>query len=707
MATKLFLNAPSGIGGSDYSTGNNDPLLNGTASAWLAAYQILASQGLGPNNFSQNTVTGPTNGVELAGSPGAQATSWISPPLSAAVTISGAITLNIWASESSLSANAAINGILEVIDGATGTLTLIAKSARVTELTTSTAVSNFTVTPASGVACKAGDRLRFRIFADDAGTMASGFTFAVAFAGNTPGATGDTWFQLTENVTFVSEPAGTQVFPTDTAVTVASGTAPSLLSNFTGADENPLSEGGNWTILDTHSSGTNFKRLSNKAVGTLGGPGFNNTYWVPANFGPDVEAHGTLGAFTGGSAAGISFRGSSPGATPTYYIASASSTQAQVARYIAGSFVSLITIPATWAVGDQFGVAVNGSEISIYRFPSGGSAWAFVGSVRDTAISGAGNVGLYSSDTATGFSDLYVGPWTGYFAAAVQRQVWTSRGAGVQSDVTNSVTGFTPPLLVTDTAGGTVVEWYSPGLSAFTLSQAVRVNARVLVSTFDDVAIRCEVAVVNGDGTGAQLWGATTSSRQLNTSEAAASFLVSGDDLAVSLNQRLRVRFFLDDPDKAMVTGQTLTLFYAGTSGGASGDTFLTFTQSLSLGLVTVTGSYTADAYAMLAPLVWTTPADTVGITATPNLQFQTPSVVGGDMHFEMQLDTVNTFNSGNLRDQKSIVDQTGWQYWNGTTWVAVPNTGMPHAFAGNEARYNPASLPNGTWYRRVRLGLN
>lgn len=107
---------------------------------------------------------------------------------------------------------------------------------------------------------------------------------------------------------------------------------------------------------------------------------------------------------------------------------------------------------------------------------------------------------------------------------------------------------------------------------------------------------------------------------------------------------------------------------------------------------------------AIVAP-VWTTPADTVSMSATPDLQFTSPTS-GLAQHFQMQLDTVNTFNSGDLRTVDSSVSQTGWTYWNGSTWTALPSTGLPSGSSGAEIRYTVSpSLSSATWYRRVRAG--
>jgi hypothetical protein len=380
MSTQLFFRSAT----SDYSTGNNDAKLNGSTTAWNS--RLLSTvRGATATSTPAATVAGPTNGLEIGN------IAWYSDPLDADVTISGSITWNLRAAETNMTDNVAINGRIEVIDGATGTITLIDQTARTTEVVQTTeSVNNFAETPDAGIACKRGDRLRVRVFIDDAGTMGSGGLGTFWYDGPTAAASGDSYLTLNENLTFVSEPAGSQIFPTDTA-----------------------------------------------------------------------------------------------------------------------------------------------------------------------------------SDVAT---------------ASVDREAWTSRGAGVQTDVTNTVNGWTAPIQITDTAGGTVVDWFTKPLTAFTLGGAVRCNIRGLIgSILFNATARVEIAVVAGDGTGAVAWAATTYQLGFVASETALSFLASGDDVAVTGGQRLRLRLLIDDASEsgAMVSGSTVTTHYAGTSGGASGDTFLTFTQTL------------------------------------------------------------------------------------------------------------------------------
>lgn len=59
-----------------------------------------------------------------------------------------------------------------------------------------------------------------------------------------------------------------------------------LLSNFTGADENPLSEGGNWHALNT---GAQMRRLANDAQGQSAIVN-SGSAWAAASFGPICAA---------------------------------------------------------------------------------------------------------------------------------------------------------------------------------------------------------------------------------------------------------------------------------------------------------------------------------------------------------------------------------------------------------------------------------
>jgi hypothetical protein len=397
MATQLFLLNTD----ADCHLGANNQTFTGAAVAWEPR-ALGTARGSGVvASFATQTSTGPTagNGIKLVNTN--RFGEWISPPVSADVTISGTITANIWAAESSNSANVAINVAVDVIraNDMSGTessnlIVRIATSARTTEVALTTrAVNNFTATPTSTVVNR-GDRIRVRVFGDDAGTMATGFTFNIGYGGTTAAADGDTYVSFTETFSFESAPAGSQIFLTDTA-----------------------------------------------------------------------------------------------------------------------------------------------------------------------------------SDVAT---------------ASVDREAWTSRGAGVQTDVTNTTTGWTVPLQVTDTAGGTVVDWFTKQLTAFTLGGKAVANIRASCSAATTASLRLEIARVASDGTSPTIWSSVciaTSSLDfgaLTTSEVARTANLSGDDLAISDGQRLRFRIYLEDLSAGiMAPSQTVTTYYAGTSAAASGDTYITLPQSV------------------------------------------------------------------------------------------------------------------------------
>jgi hypothetical protein len=93
-------------------------------------------------------------------------------------------------------------------------------------------------------------------------------------------------------------------------------------------------------------------------------------------------------------------------------------------------------------------------------------------------------------------------------------------------------------------------------------------------------------------------------------------------------------------------------------------------------------------------------------MSETPVLEFTMP-VLGAVMHFQMELDTANTFDTGNLRSLDTSVAQANWEFWDGGAWQAVPGTGVLAVYGGNAAHYTvTANLAATTWYRRVRAGV-
>ena len=113
--------------------------------------------------------------------------------------------------------------------------------------------------------------------------------------------------------------------------------------------------------------------------------------------------------------------------------------------------------------------------------------------------------------------------------------------------------------------------------------------------------------------------------------------------------------------------------------------------------------TFTVDALFVVGASVWVSPANNAQHTATPTFVFNMPQSAN-PMYFDLNLDTVNTFGGSSFRRYSSYLNQTGWEYFNGSTWVAHPSTGIPAQYGGNQARFTVSDpLEVGTWYRRIR----
>lgn len=98
----------------------------------------------------------------------------------------------------------------------------------------------------------------------------------------------------------------------------------------------------------------------------------------------------------------------------------------------------------------------------------------------------------------------------------------------------------------------------------------------------------------------------------------------------------------------------------------------------------------------------WVTPTDQETIEQSEPLVFTIPEAPH-PLHFEINVDRVDTFDSIDLRVYDSRPDQTNWEYWDGSAWETTPSTGVPTMYIGNQARYIPQDITEGTWYRRIR----
>lgn len=537
------------------------------------------------------SVTGPTNGVEGVYT---DATLFFSAPLAADVTISGSISFNMWGWEASMSANAALNCRIMRYQP-DGTLTEVHKTVRTTELTTSSAAQAWSETPTSA-SFNRGDRIVLIPFFDDStSSMVSGYNLWFGLGATTVGGTGDSYVTFNETLSFDGDPSGTTVYLTDSSSGLTTSPA-TLGSSFTG-DENPLSEGGNWTRPSAWAY--DLQKASGVMKGTTG-HNLSTNAWA-TTVGPNVESYITMTTIPTGSWSfrvwfklhdivnDINFKG--------YWFQCTASTPTTVLRRYDGSTnVDLASSSQSWANGDKIGWSYQGGMVQVWRQASGGSVWTPIISAIDTtylSTSGYVMLGTYdNSTTPTGtYDDFYVGDGYGTFTSPSMKVTSTSRGAGSATSTTATATGPVFPIATTTGLGGSVVEWYTPMLTATTLSGSIFVNAwsNETISSANAI-IRCLVSVVDGDGTnevpfgwgGGGNNGTTLMNTELASSSTVNKFQVSGDDVSISDGQRIRVRFYADDCNTAsMANSYNVVITYAGTSGGASGDTYLTFPITL------------------------------------------------------------------------------------------------------------------------------
>lgn len=483
---------------------------------------------------------------------------FVSPPIDRDVTISSNVTLNLWSFESSMNANVQIACYIARIkaDGTVDATPLVASGNFGTEMGTVAAVANYTSVVTSTNMLK-GDRLLIVPYFTNIGTQASGFTITFDFDGPTSAADGDSYVTFAEDFGFI------EYGPTDStlvAPTVSGGSARAFGQASAGPSILAIS------LLFAHPITLNSVVLNLLKTGS---PSDNVRASLQADSGGDPS--GTL--LTSATVAGTSLTTS----LANYTFDWADFTAAADTRY--------------WLVFDRTGATSDADYYSIRGGPAADREAGFmdVAGSKQFGVAWSSNVCIdtFTLNVANPGSVLYPTDTTGAVdpggATYDSKEMWTSRGGGSATAVTNTANTPASPILATKTAGGNFVEWYSRQLQAFTLGGVVVANIRNLESSASaNATVGAELAVCAADGTGATVWGFNLYSGESVTSDAAFVLRLSGNNVSVSAGQRLRLRLYIDDsPLAAMATGFTVTFSYAGTSGGATGDTFLTFPQTL------------------------------------------------------------------------------------------------------------------------------
>ena len=172
-----------------------------------------------------------------------------------------------------------------------------------------------------------------------------------------------------------------------------------LSSTFTGTDESPLSEGGAWATMTGENS---FARTSNQADVSPGVDSTNrHTTAVAAGqySRADLTCVGTPGV---GAGIGLAVRCAS--AARTYYrmaIDHNATNNAEIARFVAGTYTALVQWTQAFTNGDQFTLAIENQVLYVYD-----KTLTQVQTYDDTGGGGptTGSVGLSFSSVETSAS---------------------------------------------------------------------------------------------------------------------------------------------------------------------------------------------------------------------------------------------------------------------------------------------------------------
>jgi hypothetical protein len=552
VTTQLFFRG----GSLDWSRGEGDADILGTVRNWTVR-ALGSARGTTAISDFRTSIVGSTTGLE-AWQGGTSPTEFISEPLDRDVTISGTVTVNLWGLESSMNANAALGVIIERLDSKGARVSTIAQGIATAELGTAAAVNNFTLTPTSTNMLR-GDRFRVRAYFDDAPatTMASGFTLTFRFDG-LAAADGDSYIQFTEDFGFMAGPS--------TLVSQVSGTGNNIVF---GTTSTITAVAQSFQLTAGASIGSVTVRLSNFGASNPTGDFLAEIRTDNAG----VPSSTVLGSGTMPNASYTAPGFNTITLTSPSGVLTASTTYWLVLSEVGGG-ANL----ATWSRAAS-NIYASGAP---KRFESG----AWVDNPTNPTFDHVFT--LISQDYTTPLgSTLYLTD----SASAVDpngsthdaKDAWTSRGGGVVSASSNPVAGPAAPVLARVNASGNFLEWFTRGLSAFTLSGLIQCNIRALeVNAGNNCAVGCEIAICATDGTSPVIWGESLDGVELGTSEAAMTFLVAGDDVAVTAGQRLRIRVYWDDaPSVAMSLVNSNTLFYAGTTASASGDTYIVLPQTV------------------------------------------------------------------------------------------------------------------------------
>lgn len=179
---------------------------------------------------------------------------------------------------------------------------------------------------------------------------------------------------------------------------MAAPTTP-ILSTFTGGDEDPLSEGGNFAG-PVRNGLSQCRRVSNQAAHSLTATSVSATsYWTPTQFAADQEVYATVPVAPPTSTQAVSIWGRihNPGNASTaeaYIGAWAKDIGFRIFKMLTGSSFTQIgsTDSTALANNDGMWLNINGTALTLYHFTGG--SWVQRVSTTDSSITGAGYIGM-------------------------------------------------------------------------------------------------------------------------------------------------------------------------------------------------------------------------------------------------------------------------------------------------------------------------
>lgn len=155
----------------------------------------------------------------------------------------------------------------------------------------------------------------------------------------------------------------------------------------------------------------------------------------------------------------------------------------------------------------------------------------------------------------------------------VARELLTTQGTAETQANYTTVAGFHayPGNQWTSTAGGTAIEWYSPGQSAGTFGGSAKLTMTTFGSNWENLDLPYaraiwELAVCNSDGTNPVVW-----SQSYVYGAVSSVKYILGPTTSISSGQIFRLRLYADDIEinnTAQVSGTVISMGYGGDAAG-------------------------------------------------------------------------------------------------------------------------------------------